>query len=121
MSDTESIFNPLNDSLIERVRAYCSVAKAYADLKANIASSENGEYQNWIGEKQQLDDAHLVLESSFELANQSVSLSDLTDAKEKGLLNEKDIFDAVQVSHSLKISDRRNKVAKSSDQLTRKR
>jgi len=103
MSDTESIFNPLDDSLKERVRAYYAVCKAIALSEASRDQSEQ-----YIGDAKQVSAAHKVLVRSLKVASQDVTDSDLQNAKQKGFLSDSEMVNILQLRRQQKIQEQRD-------------
>lgn len=107
MNDTETIFNPLNDSLSERVRAYYSVYQAYGHSQASLKHTRQHGEVDYLGELDGIEDAVRVINQSVTHANREVSQSDLQQAKSEGLLSEEQLVEIVQLQRSQKMSENR--------------
>lgn len=101
MSQAETIFNPLDNSLKERVRAYYSVSQAFQ------LSAATQKPKDYIGDKTEVDTAFNVLLSSFADAKKSVSNADLKTAKEDGYLDDEQLKKIVQANRAHEMATRR--------------
>lgn len=107
MSHPESIFNPLNDSLAERVRAYYSVCQAFTLSQASLKQTERMGDVGYLGEEHEVKDAFKVINQSLTQANSEISKTELQDAKEKGLLSSQQLLEIVQVQRSQEMAQNR--------------
>lgn len=107
MSQAETIFNPRDNSLKERVRAYYSVSQAFQ------LSAASQKPKGYIGDKTEVDTAFKVLLSSFTDAKKSVSNADLKTAKEDGYLNDEQLKKIVQANRAHEMATRRMNLSNS--------
>ena len=108
MEAFETIFNPLNDSLSERVRAYYSVCQAFTHSQASLKHTQQFGELDYLGDEQHIKDASRIIYQSFEQANAKVSQADLQEAKERGLISQEQLVEIVQVRRSQEVAQSRN-------------
>jgi len=87
MSDSAKIFNPKDDSLNERVRAYRSTHQAWQNVEASLKYANDPEWSDTLGESEELDFAHDLILDSMKLALQSFTAVDIDQALTLGLIN----------------------------------
>jgi len=91
-----TIFNPLDDSLAERIRAYRSVQEAYMNIEASLKYADDPEWSDTLGEHQGLEEAHKIIVESFQEATQALSVEDIDKAKEQGLMSNDEAYEFVK-------------------------
>ncbi|MGH1540667.1 MAG: hypothetical protein ACRBHB_09605 [Arenicella sp.] len=91
-----TIFNPLNDSLAERIRAYRSVQKAYVNIEASLKFADDPEWIDTLGETQDIEEAHKIIVDSLQEATQAITVEDIDKAKEQGLMSEDEAYEFVK-------------------------
>ena len=113
MLENAHIFNPLNDSLAERVKAYRSVYKAWLNIEASLKQADDPEWSNTLGESQELEDAHNIIMESMVMATNSLSIEEIDQATDQGLMSKEEASELVQEKFdqqaSLKASKRVDK------------
>ncbi len=120
MNNIQSIFNPCDDSLGERVRAYYSVCQAYALSQASLKQTRQQGEIDYIGEKKEVEDAFQIISQSLEQAARTISQADLQQAKAQGLLDDQQILEIVQVQRSQQMTSRRDDAQQDSSQTSLK-
>lgn len=100
MSQTESIFNPLDNSLAERVRAYYSVCQAFSHSQSSLKQTDRSGVIGYLGENKEVKSAFKIINQSFSQANREVSQSDLQLANAEGLLSNDQMLEIVKVRRS---------------------
>lgn len=91
-----TIFNPLDDSLAERIRAYRSVHEAWLNIEASLKVADDPEWSNTLGERQDVETAHKDILEGFQEALQAISVEDIDNAKEQGLMSEDEGYEFVK-------------------------
>jgi len=91
-----TIFNPLDDSLTERLRAYRSVHEAYLNIEASLKLADDPEWVNTLGDPQLLDEAHKTIVDSLQEATQSITIEEIDQAKEQGLMSNDEAYEFVK-------------------------
>jgi len=91
-----TIFNPLDDSLAERIRAYRSVQEAWMNIEASLKVANDPEWSATLGESQELEEAHKIILGSLQEATQALSVEDIDKAKEQGLMSEDEAYQFVK-------------------------
>ncbi len=90
MRPQSHFFIPENDSLEARIQALKNVLQAYSNIEISIAISKNEGWQQRLGTDEELQLAHEVTQRSLSTAAKKISQSDLSTAKELGLLSTRD-------------------------------
>lgn len=83
MPEISTIFNPVSDSLADRVTAFESVADAFANIQKIPVGSES----DLLGEKDDVDIARKIIERSMVMASEALNNADLSEALKMGLLS----------------------------------
>ena len=107
MSQSESIFNPLDNSLAERVRAYYSVCQAFSHSHSSLKQTERTGEISYLGEKEEVTSGFRIINQSLSQANKKVSQSDLQQANTKGLLSDEQMLEIVQIRRSQEMATNR--------------
>lgn len=107
MSNIETLFNPRDDSLTEKVNAYYSVCRDYARVQASLKQTKQGKNTDFIGEHDEVVSAYELISQSLHQANSKVSQSDLKQAKDKGLLNDNQLMEIIQVQRLQEMDSKR--------------
>ena len=120
MSRAESIFNPQDDSLSEKVYAYYGVCRDYSRVQASLKQTKQGKNKDYIGDHDEVLAAYEIISQSLTLASSEVSMSELQQAKEEGLLSGNQFAEIVQTQRQYEISQiREQKTSSHSDSLKR--
>ncbi len=90
------IFNPLDDSLAERVKAYRSVYDAWLNVEASLKQADDSEWSNTLGETQDLEEAHNIISHSMVMATSSLSIEEIDQATDQGLMSKEEASQFVQ-------------------------
>ncbi len=96
MKQAGHIFNPKDDSLESRVEAYFRVQQEWLNIEASLKHWDAPEWQNTLGEHQELEEAHEIVLNSLQKATQAISVEEIDQAKEKGLMNDDEAYLFVQ-------------------------
>ncbi|MFQ3247551.1 MAG: hypothetical protein ACI9SP_004208 [Arenicella sp.] len=96
MLENAHIFNPLNNSLAERVKAYRSVYKAWLNVEASLKQADDPEWSNTLGESQELEEAHNIIMESMVMATNALSIEEVDQATDQGLMSKDEASEFVQ-------------------------
>ena len=88
MTDTETIYTPLDDSLEERVKAYRSVREAWLNAEASLKYAEDGQgdWNYTLGDREEIEQAHEISARSLSMATEDISQDEIKQAISNGLL-----------------------------------
>lgn len=87
MSTQSHIYTTTSDSLEARIEALKGVLQASSNIKLSIEISDNDDWRNRLGTEDELQQAQEITQRSLDMAIQELSLSDLKQAKEHGLIS----------------------------------
>lgn len=87
MSTHSHIFTPANNSLQARIEALKDVLKASRNIKLSLELSGNNDWGNRLGSPEELHQAKDITQRSLDMAIKELSLSDLQQAKQQGLIS----------------------------------
>lgn len=119
MSQTESIFNPADESLKERVGAYYNVCMAYHLSHASLTGLNSFEIDGYLGDASEIASAENTVSSSMGLAKKSVSSNELEKAVKEQLLTREQLLEIIHASRIHDIEAQRQSENKN-DQSTNK-
>lgn len=91
------IFNPKSDSLESRIEAFKLARKTSTAIKVSSEYMDNPDWQNRLGETQELEEAKQIIENSLSVAANSISQDELLQAQAKGLLNEEEVQELAKI------------------------
>ena len=107
MSDTAHIFNPINDSLEERIRSYRSVSDAFHQAESSLGLLGNPQWSDVLGEKGEVEQAYEITKRSLDMAVQSIKRSELEQARASGLMTDREVRTFQESSRLAEIRQRR--------------
>lgn len=90
------IFNPLNDSLAEKVRAYRGVHDAWRHIEASMEFVKDEEWSNSLGEAQELEQAHEIILRSLNMATEAFEVEEIDQAVDQGLMSKDEATKFIQ-------------------------
>jgi len=96
MQNTHTIFNPIDNSLKAKIKAYQSVVKAWYNSEASIKAMETDEWAYTLGEKKEVVKANDIIASSLQEATKKISEKDIQKAREQGFLTESEAREFTQ-------------------------
>ncbi len=108
MNDTAHIFNPKDNSLSERVRAYRSCSSTLRNTKASLELVNNSAWSDRLGSREEIEQAHLIAKRSTEMAVNQISQSEAEQAVGKGLLESDELKEIIQFKRLQTMQNRRN-------------
>jgi hypothetical protein len=88
MTQSDTIFNPKDNSLQARIYAYRSVMNAWYNAEASLKVMDDDEWSHTLGEKEEIVKAHETILNSLKTANKEISGKEINQAKELGLLTD---------------------------------
>ena len=96
MNDSAHIFTPQDDSLRERVHSYWRVLDAFRNAEASLKYADNKQWADSLGEKEEIQQAYIITQRSLHMANNAIKQSELSQAREQGLMSDKEIKEFTQ-------------------------
>ncbi|MFQ3247544.1 MAG: hypothetical protein ACI9SP_004201 [Arenicella sp.] len=96
MNEAQSLFNPRDDSLAEKVDDYYSVCWDYSRAQSSLKLTGQGKNIDYIGDHSEVIPAYETISHSLSQASREVSSADLQDAKERGIINENQLLEIVR-------------------------
>ena len=114
MTQPDTIFNPKDNSLEARIQAYRSVMKAWYNAEASLKAMDNDEWSHTLGEKEEIVKAHDIILNSLNTCTREISLNEIKQAKELGLINDSEAQEFINNSKQDKIQKIRSNRQKSS-------
>jgi len=113
MLENAHIFNPMNDSLAEKVKAYRSVHEAWLNIEASMRQADDPEWSNTLGEANELEEAHDIIMRSMVKATESLSVEEIDQATDQELMSKEEatqfMREKFDQQSSLQASNRLNK------------
>ena len=113
MSNSESLFNPQDDSLSEKVNAYYTVCQDFSRVQASLKQTKRSKNTDFIGDHDEVVSAYNIISQSLIQASSEVSKSDLLEAKKQGLLSDNQVAEITQTQHQHEISNIRQQQTRS--------
>ncbi len=107
MSKSAHIFNPLNDSLEERVRSFRSVSQAFRNVESSLQHMGDKEWADRLGEKEDVQQAYDITKRSLGMATQSIQQSELKSAIAQGLINDREAREFIQIKRQQEMKNSR--------------
>ncbi len=107
MNDTAHIFNPKDDSLDERVRAYRSCSSTLRNTKASLELVNDSAWSDRLGSREEIEQAHMIAKHSIEMAVNQLSQSEAERAVGQGLLDNQELKEIVQTKRLQNIQNQR--------------
>ncbi len=122
MTDTAHIFNPQDDSLSERIRAYKSCADVLKNAKTSLELVDDKTWSDRLGSREEVEQAITIAEYSTKLAVSRLSQIDAERAVGNGLLSGEELKEFVRAKRHQNIQIKRNNQKnQSSSKFTQKR
>jgi len=112
-------YNPVDGSLAERVNAYQEVHANYQSVKTSQIVMDDKEWSDRLGEVQEVDQADDIISASLKKATQAIDLSELSQIKQLGLMNDEQLKELVKIKRQQESQDKRQ--SSKTDQRTRTR
>lgn len=112
MTQSDTIYNPKDNSLQERIKAYQSVMNAWYNAEASLKLMDDDEWSYTLGEKEEIVKAHDIILNSLNTATHQITKDEMKQAKELGFLSDNEAKEFVQDKHlqeMKKIRKNRNK------------
>lgn len=122
MSNTETVFNPVDESLESQIRAYYDLCVAYTHAHASLKHTRQNGTVDYIGDLADIEDACRITSKSLHEAQQVISNESLLSAKQKNLITNEQYSEIVLAQRTLQMSSRRAQagdVDSKSDYLSR--
>jgi RNA:NAD 2'-phosphotransferase (TPT1/KptA family) len=107
MSNVETLFNPRDDSLAEKVKAYYDVCRDYHRVQASLKHTQQGKQSDYIGDHEEVLSASQMISQSLTHASKAVSNADLQQAKDKGFINDSQLVEMVQLQRQSEMQQTR--------------
>ena len=88
MTETAHIFTPTDDSLEARIKAYQSSVNLLfsAEQSRKTIKRDDREDTNYIGTKEEVDEAYVIARNSMSEALNAISVSEIEEALEKSYI-----------------------------------
>jgi ATP:corrinoid adenosyltransferase len=96
MTNTEHIYTPQDNSLSERIRAYCTVREAYLNAEASLKFLDDDEWADRLGDRKDVEKAYEISVRSLHMATEAITQDELHQAQEQGLLNSDEVREFIQ-------------------------
>lgn len=119
MNNTETIFNPIDDSLEAKVEAYYSVCQAFSLSQSSLKQTQKAGEVDYLGDEASLQQAFDLANSSLKQANAQVSKKDLQSAQESGLLTKEQFTEILQTQRAQELSQKRQAQSSQDHQIKR--
>lgn len=107
MSDTMHTFTPNDNSLSERVGAYHRVHQDFANVSASMEHMYDDKWVDSLGDKEEIELAHNVLEESLRKAYSSISQTELVNVVEQGLMSDREAREFIQEKRKQEMKESR--------------
>jgi len=107
MSDIVHTFTPNDNSLSERVRAYKRTQDDFNSINASMDHVDDKEWTDSLGEKEEVNRAYEIIQNSMKMAFDSIEISELTEAKDQGLMTDIEVNDFIQTKRREEMRERR--------------
>jgi hypothetical protein len=107
MSNVETLFNPRDDSLAEKVKAYYDVCRDYNRVQASLKHTQQSKQSGYIGDHEEVLSASQIINQSLTHASKAVSNADLQTAKDKGFINDSQLVEMVQLQRQSEMQQTR--------------
>ena len=100
MTQAAHIFNPQNDSLTEKVKAYQNVVNLLHSVEhsSEVLRTAKKNDTNHIGTKEEVQEAYDVARNSLSIALNKISEQEMQQALEKGLITKAQATEFIQFS-----------------------
>lgn len=72
------------------------MARDYANVRKSLKHANDNEWKRTLGEKQEIEKAHKILQNSMKIATTKISLNEIKQAKNEGLINQAELISFVQ-------------------------
>lgn len=121
MTQSDTIFTPRNNSLKERIKAYRFVVSAWYNAEASLKVMDEDEWAHTLGEKEEIVKAHDIILNSLKTASKEISLNEMKQARELGLLSNSEAQEFINNSRKEEIKKIRSNRDKSKMTKDRKK
>lgn len=115
---TASIFNPTDNSLPARIKAWREVYRAYEQLQMSL-QLDDSVWLDRLGEQEDRLHAQKVITNSYQQATTSLSEADLQTALERDLINKQDYHAIMVVKRTQQSKHQSQSLAERKIQRTR--
>lgn len=115
MTEFESIFNPVDDSLEARVDAYRSVHKEWLNAEASLQFIENDEWGDTLGDREEVQKALSISTSSLYYAADSFTEEEVSEASKTHLLESEEAQELLENKRHHELQKLQNREAQDSD------
>lgn len=103
MVDNAHIYNPQDDSLTERIRAYRVVHQDYLNAEASLKFSDDDTWADTLGSREEVSQAHKIGIHSLQIATEAIKRKELVQAKEEGLLSKDEVDEIIENKQQYKM------------------
>ncbi|MEL6710823.1 MAG: hypothetical protein AAFO08_03800, partial [Pseudomonadota bacterium] len=86
MRNNEHIYTPQDSTLEARIKAYKQVHTAWLQAEASLKFLEEDEWSDTLGDRDEVEQAYQIAVRSLSIAEQDLSLEEVSRALEKNLL-----------------------------------
>lgn len=121
MNDVESLFNPRDNSLAEKVNGYYAVCRDYSRVQSSLKQTEQGKNIHFVGDHSEVMSAYETISRSLADASNQVSSADLQQAKEQGIISEGQLFEMVQIQRQSELQKTREQQNRTDNDSSRVR
>lgn len=116
MTDTAHIFTPKDDSLEARAEAYRSVYQAWLNAEASLKFSEDDDWRDTLGEREEIQQALDISIHSLDMAVEAFSNEDIAKLKTEHLLEDAEVVELVRTQRKLEMQAIRAEQQQDSDE-----
>lgn len=103
MPETAHIYNPQNDSLAERIRAYRIAHQDYLNVEASLKFLDDDNWADTLGSREEVNQAHEVSLRSLQMATEAIKRDELSHARDQGLLNKDEVYEIIENKQQYKM------------------
>jgi len=96
MTNTEHIYTPQENSLSERIRAYCAVREAYLNAEASLKFLDDDEWADRLGDREDVEKAYEISVRSLHMATEAIKQDELNEAVSQDLLSLDNVREVMQ-------------------------
>lgn len=108
MTDSAHLFNPKDNSLGERVRAYKQTIAALRNVQASKQLSGDTDWSNRLGSEEELDEASDIANRSVDLAISSFSNDEIQHLNNQQLLSTDELRELVKHKRQREMDQKRS-------------
>jgi len=96
MLEKAHIFNPVNDTLTEKVRAYRSTHQAWLNSEASLKYADDPDWSNTLGERELIEEGNQVAIEGLVQATNALSIEELDRATDQGIMSKEEVSQFMQ-------------------------